>query len=337
MLALVSEPSVPWEGCSWQWRYINDSAQKKHIHTRAELVPGNMYIKSTALVSVNQDWSKCTHLESILHPPTEVRVVEIVRRYDLRRVRGRIDQPEGWISLENLDTNFRWVGTEHCFLTPNPPNQQRSFVTPVEDSVEEGSMEGTPRRHRRSVRHFVRLVEQTTIDTRTLDVYRLTCSLISKGHRYRGKDLTESGFLTDSMQPGMRPASSGMGSNLMCTGDCPRLPSGLRAQSSGGIRAQSSGGIRPVGRPPLPGEREELQRGDQCHEDLTHAPAIWVAVKHGNPHLIPRLAAAGCSPDAFGPDGNTPLMVAAATNDVEALRRLLSTNSKEQIISVTAR
>ena len=45
-----------------------------------------------------------------LDPGTAVHVVEVVRRDDLRRVRGRIDQPvAGWISLENLDTGFRWA------------------------------------------------------------------------------------------------------------------------------------------------------------------------------------------------------------------------------------
>ena len=50
-----------------------------------------------------------------LSPPdvvlgTRVHVVEVVRRDDLRRVRGRIDRPvAGWISLENMDTGFRWA------------------------------------------------------------------------------------------------------------------------------------------------------------------------------------------------------------------------------------
>ena len=39
-----------------------------------------------------------------------VRVVEVVVRPDLQRVRGRIDQPQdGWVSLENLRSGYRWV------------------------------------------------------------------------------------------------------------------------------------------------------------------------------------------------------------------------------------
>jgi hypothetical protein len=39
-----------------------------------------------------------------------VRVVDVVRREDLRRIRGRIVQPTtGWISLRSLDTIHMWV------------------------------------------------------------------------------------------------------------------------------------------------------------------------------------------------------------------------------------
>ena len=38
-----------------------------------------------------------------------VYVLEVMRRDDARRVRGRIATPAGWISLEDLDTGYRWV------------------------------------------------------------------------------------------------------------------------------------------------------------------------------------------------------------------------------------
>lgn len=45
-----------------------------------------------------------------LDPGTALHLVEVVCRNDLGRVRGRIDQPmAGWISMENVDTSFRWV------------------------------------------------------------------------------------------------------------------------------------------------------------------------------------------------------------------------------------
>eukprot|EP00660_Eupelagonema_oceanica_P013499 gene13499-biopygen24561 len=40
---------------------------------------------------------------------TRVRVIEVERRADIRRLRGRVAQPRGWISLEDLDTGERWV------------------------------------------------------------------------------------------------------------------------------------------------------------------------------------------------------------------------------------
>ena len=42
-------------------------------------------------------------------PGTIVNVQEVARREDMRRVRARIAEPEGWISLENLDDGLLWA------------------------------------------------------------------------------------------------------------------------------------------------------------------------------------------------------------------------------------
>lgn len=56
----------------------------------AELVPGNYTLTAPASVTAGQVWSSETVLTR-LAPGTVVRVVEVVRRDDLRRVQGRID------------------------------------------------------------------------------------------------------------------------------------------------------------------------------------------------------------------------------------------------------
>lgn len=39
----------------------------------------------------------------------KVRVVEVVRREKDKRVRGRLDSPSGWISLQNIENGYRWA------------------------------------------------------------------------------------------------------------------------------------------------------------------------------------------------------------------------------------
>eukprot|EP00660_Eupelagonema_oceanica_P015459 gene15459-12869_t len=48
---------------------------------------------------------------AVLPRGRRVRVIEVVRRDDLRRIRGRIDDPAGWVSLEDLGdrVGYRWV------------------------------------------------------------------------------------------------------------------------------------------------------------------------------------------------------------------------------------
>lgn len=72
-----------------------------------ELVPGNCIIINRVLVTDGVE-----RRDGVVHldPGTAVHVAEVVRRSDLRRVRGRIDRPvAGWISLVNLDNDYRWA------------------------------------------------------------------------------------------------------------------------------------------------------------------------------------------------------------------------------------
>ena len=72
-----------------------------------------MYTVTTKTASVTDGVERNSTVLTRLDPGTAVHVVEVVRRDDLRRVRGRIDNPvAGWISLENMDTGFRWIHIE---------------------------------------------------------------------------------------------------------------------------------------------------------------------------------------------------------------------------------
>ena len=76
-----------------------------------QLIPGNYTTTRGTAITSGVETNKLTTLTE-LDEGTAVHVVEVVRRDDLRRVRGRIDSPvAGWISLENIDTGFRWVRT----------------------------------------------------------------------------------------------------------------------------------------------------------------------------------------------------------------------------------
>ena len=79
-----------------------------HFPHSAKLVPGDYSITRTVGVAHSVDFSMDDF--TTLAEGTAVHVVEVVRRDDQGRVRGRIDRPvAGWISLENLDDGSRWV------------------------------------------------------------------------------------------------------------------------------------------------------------------------------------------------------------------------------------
>ena len=87
-----------------------------------ELIPGNWITTGVTAVTDGVDsgmrsWNAGFRENAtgrtvlvLIDQGIHVHVVEVVRRDDLRRVRGRIDGPvAGWVSLVNLDSGFRWA------------------------------------------------------------------------------------------------------------------------------------------------------------------------------------------------------------------------------------
>eukprot|EP00662_Eupelagonemidae_sp_cell21_P058002 gene58002-biopygen51950 len=70
-----------------------------------------MYVTVAPLTEVSHGVEKNSTGFVTLFYDTEVEVVvvEVRRREDMNRIRGRIADPAGWISLEILDNGHRWV------------------------------------------------------------------------------------------------------------------------------------------------------------------------------------------------------------------------------------
>lgn len=115
-------------------RSVKPVAMEAAWATSAGDTPGPYIISNTAFVSPHCDLL-CPNddtLVAVLPPGTPVEVLEIERRLNLQRLRARIEQPPGWISLLNLETGMRWAVRKADDLADNDLDPA---ATVVEDNA----------------------------------------------------------------------------------------------------------------------------------------------------------------------------------------------------------
>lgn len=79
------------------------------FHGQGEDRPGRYRtVGARTIVNTECDWNT-GHKVEVLPPGTEIDVEEVAKPEGLNRVRARIAEPEGWISLLNTRNAFRWA------------------------------------------------------------------------------------------------------------------------------------------------------------------------------------------------------------------------------------
>lgn len=83
--------------------------------------PGPYKVEQESIVNTVADYTSALAQEvTRLKVGTIVNVLEVMRRDDLKRVRARIAEPEGWISLLDTSDGYRWA-KRHLDLSAGPP------------------------------------------------------------------------------------------------------------------------------------------------------------------------------------------------------------------------
>ena len=79
----------------------------KIVSPEAALDLGRYVITEEALVDDGPTFD--SQEVAVLNAGAAVEVLEIVEMPEIRRVRARIENPKGWISLVDMDDGFRWA------------------------------------------------------------------------------------------------------------------------------------------------------------------------------------------------------------------------------------
>lgn len=91
--------------------HVDPSAAPRGLPNDPEFGPGKYIIIAELCVASNVEFAGSGGSRELATLPkgAEVDVVEVSRRGDMKRVRGRIAEPAGWISLANLEDGRRWA------------------------------------------------------------------------------------------------------------------------------------------------------------------------------------------------------------------------------------
>ena len=69
--------------------------------------------------ALRDDPSMGTDRSASLAFGTLVRVVEVLHNIEMQRVRARIEEPPGWISLKNTENGYQWASNTHKYIDNN--------------------------------------------------------------------------------------------------------------------------------------------------------------------------------------------------------------------------
>ncbi|CAE8634557.1 unnamed protein product, partial [Polarella glacialis] len=102
--------------------------------------PGNYVLTRTAFVSPNLDNLSPDDDELVgeLDEGTTITILEVVRLVDAQRVRARLEDPAGWITLINIETGKRWA--DKLELKSEESQQESELALKSEESQQESDL-----------------------------------------------------------------------------------------------------------------------------------------------------------------------------------------------------